>query len=206
MGQWGPCLPSQPSPTEENKLGDVLVGGTPSLHGQLHHQGLQQLLALLPLRSCWDGSHGLGCAMLPVPCWRPSRGWAGICQGTIDPHVLPTCFLPILQGTASVAMATIHSVPTLPGLSSPSTSPGITLSPSPKHLVRGWLAKSHLLQHGWWQAGPAGGQGRTASSWVSLLRLCGLEHSTAPASSVCSACPDGRKQTAQGRNRGKGQR
>lgn len=138
----------------------------------------------------------------------PAVGRAGICQGTIDTHVLPTCFLPILQGTANVATATSRSLPTLPGLPSPSISPGAALPPSPKHLAWGWLAKAHLLRHGWWRAGPARGQGRAASSWVSgsaaLLRLCGLEQGRAPASTVCSACPGGRKQTAQGQNRGKG--
>lgn len=200
--EWGSgayATPPSPAPWGKTNLGMSWLGvphslmvnsmrewGTPN--SMVNPQGLQQLLALLPLRSCWDGSHGLGCAMLPVPCWQPSCAWAGICQGTIDTHVLPTCFVPILQGAANMAMATIRSL-TLP---SPSTSPGTSLSPSPKPLARCWLAKAHLLQHGWWPAGPARGQGRAASSWVSLLRLCGLEHGRAPAaSSVCSACPGG---------------
>lgn len=91
----GPVPPPQPSPRGENKLGDVLVGGTPPLHGQLHHQGFQRLLALLPPRSCWDGSHGLGCAMVPAPCLA-AQLWdgQGFAKAPLTPMCCPLAFSP----------------------------------------------------------------------------------------------------------------
>lgn len=90
-GAVGPMPSPQPSPMGENKLGDVLVGGTPPLDGQLHHQGLQQLLALLLPISCWDGSHGLGpSSVLAAQLWHRQ----GFARAPLTPMCCPLAFSP----------------------------------------------------------------------------------------------------------------
>lgn len=113
MGQWGPCIPPPSlTPWGKTNLGVSWLGIPHLFMVNFITRGYSSSLPC-----SHSGPAGMGATDWAVP-WSqlsaasPAVGWAGICQGTIDTHVLPTCFLPILQGRASVA--TVHSLHTQP--------------------------------------------------------------------------------------------